>query len=70
MKIGDHVAWKWGNGLAEGIVTEIRPKRTELMTRGAQVVRNGTETNPAVIIQQASGTKVLKLASELQITTI
>ena len=69
MKHGDHVAWKWGNGLAEGTVIDVRPKRTELMTRGAQVVRNGSETNPAVIIQQESGTKILKLASELQVTS-
>jgi hypothetical protein len=65
----DQVAWKWVNGVAEGVVIEVRPERTEIESKGARIVRNGTPANPAVIIKHSSGTRVLKLSSELQKTT-
>lgn len=68
MKINDVVAWKWGNSVAEGIVKEIHFDRTEIISKGKRIVRNGSEQNPAVIIDHKSGNLVLKLQSEVQKT--
>ena len=68
MKVGDLVAWKWLNGVAEGEITEIHHERHEIVTKGKHIVRNGTVDNPAIVIKHTSGTKVLKLASEIQVT--
>lgn len=68
IKVGDHVAWHWVNGLAEGVVREVRTERTQITSKGKQVVRNGTTENPALIIDHKSGNDVLKLANEVQKT--
>ncbi|ROU03760.1 DUF2945 domain-containing protein [Histidinibacterium lentulum] len=65
MKQGDTVTWSWGNGTAEGEVEDIRHERTTIRSDGSEITRNGTGDNPAVVIRQQDGTKVLKLASEL-----
>jgi hypothetical protein len=69
MKQGDTVAWRWGAGLAEGVIQAIEPSRTEIESKGKRIVRNGTPDNPALIIRHTSGTLVLKLASEVQKTS-
>lgn len=66
MKPGDHVAWRWVNGLAEGVIQEVHTKRTEIVSKGKHITRNGTSDNPALIIDHISGNLVLKLASEVQ----
>lgn len=68
MKIHDAVAWQWANGIAEGVVTKICLERTEITSKGKKIVRNGTVDNPALIIKHTSGTTVLKLQSEVQLT--
>lgn len=62
---GDWVAWRWLSGVAEGRVTEVVPKRHEIVSKGSRVTRNGTPQNPAVVIEHKSGNPVLKLAGEL-----
>jgi hypothetical protein len=66
MKKNDLVAWTWGNGIAEGVVTEVSTERTEIYSKGKKIVRNGTADNPALIIKHKSGNLVLKLQSEVQ----
>jgi hypothetical protein len=68
MKPGDYVAWKWGNGLAEGVVKSVHAEPTETVSKGTHVKRNGSVDNPAIIIEHKSGNDVLKLASEVQNT--
>ena len=68
MNIGDHVAWRWANGLAQGIIIDIRVERVEIVSKGKKIVRNGSLKNPAFVIDHTSGNPVLKLASEVQIT--
>lgn len=63
--IDDLVAWRWANGVAEGKVIHLNPGRTEIISKGKPIVRNGSPENPAVIIEHKSGNQVLKLASEL-----
>lgn len=67
IKVGSEVAWKWRDGIAAGVVMTMAPERTIIMSKGVRVVRNGTPENPALTILHDSGTKVLKLASEVQI---
>lgn len=68
MKVNDTVAWTWGNGIAEGVVVKICHERTEVVSRGKTIVRNGTADNPALVINHKSGNPVVKLQSEVQKT--
>ncbi|MEI7682895.1 MAG: DUF2945 domain-containing protein [Candidatus Saccharibacteria bacterium] len=68
MKVKDTVAWTWGSGIAEGVVLKICPERTEIISKGKVIVRNGTPDNPALIIKHKSGNKVIKLQNEVQTT--
>lgn len=62
---GDYVVWKWAGNMVEGEVIAVTPERVSIESRGKLIVRNGTPENPAVTLQHASGSVVLKLASEL-----
>jgi hypothetical protein len=66
-KIGDTIAWPWLSGAAEGIVKDIIPEKTSIVSKGSIITRNGTPQNPAIIISHKSGNDVLKLASEVRI---
>jgi hypothetical protein len=62
---GTQVKWRWGPGTAEGKVAE---RHTSTVTRtidGSEITRNGTDDNPALVIEQDDGSRVLKLQSEL-----
>jgi hypothetical protein len=63
--VGTKVAWKWGSGTAEGKVEDRFERRVQRTIKGAKVVKNGSRENPAVLIGQKGGGKVLKLESEL-----
>lgn len=63
---GSNVSWSWGNGTAEGKVTEIHRDSVTRQTKGESVTRHGSDDNPAYLIEQEDGTRVLKLRSELQ----
>jgi hypothetical protein len=67
MKVNDHVGWKWSGGLATGVVLEICPERTEIKSKGKRIIRNGSDSDPAIIIRHDNGAQVLKLSHELQI---
>lgn len=64
-KVDDTVAWRWAGGVAEGVVLSVEYQRTEILSKGSLIVRNGTAENPAVVILHKNGNEVLKLASEL-----
>ena len=68
INVDDSVAWRWGNGLAEGTVKSVHNEPTTIESKGKLVKRNGTHDNPALIITHASGNDVIKLASEVQKT--
>ncbi|HEY0012531.1 MAG TPA: DUF2945 domain-containing protein [Allosphingosinicella sp.] len=63
--VGTEVSWKWGAGTAQGKVEERFERRVQRTIKGAKVVKNGSKENPAVLIVQEDGDKVLKLESEL-----
>jgi hypothetical protein len=66
--VGSRVTWKWLGRTPSGEVIEIVPQRTEIVSKGSLIVRNGTHENPALIIRQQNGTLVLKLISEVQLS--
>ncbi len=64
--VGDNVKWNWGSGEGTGKITE---RFTEKVTRkisGSEVTRNATDDEPAFMIEQEDGDRVLKSGSELE----
>ncbi len=64
-QVGDTVSWKWGSGTGSGTITE---RFTESVTRtikGAEVVRDASDDEPAFLIEQEDGDEVLKSSTEL-----
>ena len=64
--VGDDVEWDWGSGTATGTVKE---RFTEKVTRtidGSEITRDASEDEPAYLIEQEDGDRVLKSVSELR----
>lgn len=65
-KQGDKVAWNWGDHAALGTVERVSSGRTSIHADGSEITRNGTASDPAIVILRDDGTKVLRLASEIE----
>lgn len=65
--INDLVQWKWGAGTAVGLIIDSYTSRVTTTIKGANITRNATEQNPAFLIEQENGNKVLKSQSELEL---
>ena len=63
---GSEVSWKWGSSTASGTVKEVHRDKVSRQSKGESITRNGSDDNPAYVIEQEDGTTVLKLKSELQ----
>jgi len=63
---GDKVKWKWGQGVAEGVVDKTYTESTTRKIEGSEVTRNGSKDNKALYIKQEDGGRVLKLESEVE----
>lgn len=63
---GSKVKWSWGNGSAEGKIAERFEKEVTRTIKGSEITRKGSEDDPAYLIEQDDGDKVLKLGSELE----
>ncbi len=61
-----YVQWSWGGGTAKGQIKERFEREVTRTLKGSEVTRNGSEDNPAYLINQEDGDEVLKLGSELQ----
>jgi len=66
IRTGTRVRWKWGTSCAEGTVAEVHHNSVSRTTKGVTVTRNGSDDNPAYVIEQEDGTVVLKLSSEVE----
>ena len=66
LRKGSTVSWKWGQGVAEGTVTEVHHDKVTRTVKGSEISRNGSDDDPAYVIEQEDGTTVLKLRSELR----
>ena len=63
---GDRVQWNWADGTAEGEVQETFTDRVTRTIKGNDVTRDADQDNPAYLIEQEDGERVLKSESELQ----
>ena len=66
IRTGSTVTWKWGDNEAEGKVTEVHHEKVTRKSKGSEITRNGTDDDPAYVIEQEDGTTVLKLKSEVE----
>lgn len=63
--IGDTVEWNWGNGTGSGKVTERFTSKVTRTIDGTEVTRDASEDEPAYMIEQDDGDRVLKSSTEL-----
>jgi len=66
MRKGTQVNWKYGTGTATGKIEEVHKESVTRKLKGHEITRNGTADNPAFVIVQENGDRVLKLKSEVQ----
>ncbi|WP_324671634.1 DUF2945 domain-containing protein [Hymenobacter sp. GOD-10R] len=67
MRKGTKVSWKYGTGTATGKIEETHKESITRKMKGHTVTRHGTADNPAFVILQTNGDRVLKLKSEVQV---
>ena len=60
------VSWAWGDGQASGEVQEVFNEPVVRTIDGTEVKRNASEDDPAYLIRQEDGQRVLKSASEVE----
>lgn len=65
-RTGEYVKWNWGNGTGCGQVAERFEREVTRTIEGSEITRNGSSDDPAYLIKQDDGGKVLKLGSELK----
>ena len=63
---GTQVTWTWGSSTASGKVTEVHHEKVTRKSKGSEISRNGSDDDPAYVIEQEDGTTVLKLQSEVE----
>jgi len=65
IRAGTAVEWAWGTGTATGTVVEVHHAKVTRTLQGSAITRNGTDDDPALLIEQEDGARVLKLRSEV-----
>lgn len=63
---GKTVSWKYGEGIATGTIVRTYNRPISLKLQGSEIKRNGSDDNPALLIEQENGSRVLKLQSEVR----
>ena len=63
---GTKVQWDWGNGTATGEVQESFTEDVERTIKGSKIKRKATKDEPAYLIEQDDGDRVLKSHSEVK----
>ncbi|KUG09745.1 DUF2945 domain-containing protein [Solirubrum puertoriconensis] len=66
MRKGTRVSWKYGTGTATGKIEQTFKEPVSRTFKGSEITRKGTPDNPAFLIVQENGDRVLKLKSEVQ----
>ncbi|MDC0886266.1 DUF2945 domain-containing protein [Altererythrobacter sp.] len=61
-----YVKWNWGNGEGKGQIEDRFEREVTRTLQGTEVTKEGDEDNPAYLIKQDDGDKVLKRGSELE----
>ncbi|KWT78114.1 hypothetical protein BS628_13355 [Agrobacterium radiobacter] len=63
---GTKVRWNWGSGTGEGKIVETFTDDVERTIAGSRIKRKASRQEPAYLIEQEDGAKVLKSRSELE----
>ncbi|MBU2957574.1 DUF2945 domain-containing protein [Paracoccus sp. 1_MG-2023] len=66
LRKGTKVEWDWGNGKGAGKITEIFHDKVERTIKGSKVTRDASRDDPAYMIEQDDGDRVLKSRSEVK----
>lgn len=66
--VGNEVAWTWGRSEARGKVTRKFTRDVERRIKGKTVKRKADADEPAFLIRQENGDRVLKREAELRKT--
>ena len=64
--VNTKLEWEWGSGTAQGKGREVFTERVSRTIKGSKTTRNATEDDPAYLIEQGDGDRVLKSHSELR----
>ena len=64
--VNTKVKWNWGKGSATGKIAEKYTEDVSKTIKGSDVNRNASKDNPAYLIEQDDGDKVLKSHSEIE----
>lgn len=62
---GQKVKWKWGPAWGEGKVAERFTDKVTRTIKGKEITRNASQDEPAYLIEQDDGDRVLKSETEL-----
>lgn len=65
-RVGTKVEWKWGKGTGSGKVKESFIEDVERTIEGSVIKRKASAEEPAYLIEQDDGGRVLKSHSELK----
>ncbi|GAA5080714.1 DUF2945 domain-containing protein [Roseibacterium beibuensis] len=63
---GERVKWTWGTGEGTGEIVERFDSDVTRRIKGSEVSRNTSKDEPAFMIEQADGDRVLKSCTELE----
>ena len=63
--VNTEVEWEWGNGSATGNIREKFTNDVERTIKGSSVKREASDSDPAYLIEQDDGSKVLQSHSEI-----
>jgi hypothetical protein len=63
---GDYVEWDWGNGTGHGAIQTVYTTKTTKTIKGSEITRDADRDNPAYLIEQSDGGRVLKSHSEIR----
>lgn len=66
LRKGSRVSWSWGNGTATGKIVEVHREKVTRTIKGSAITRNGSTDDPAYLIEQEDGARVLKSKSEVE----
>lgn len=66
LRKGTKVEWNWSGSTATGKITEVFTDDVERTIKGSKIKRKASKDEPAYMIEQDDGDRVLKSKSELK----
>ena len=68
-KKSQKIQWKWLGRAIQGVVKEVHLAPITKTIKGKKIKRNGSDENPAYLVESSVGNLALKLHSELSAGT-